>query len=1089
MCTKVLRILLAVMAFAVPSVAESQCLSSSVAAFYVNGIWQTDEGMSLARMHVERMANDAIRERNLDSAGCWLTVELAENRSSGVRSAGDLFESAIQAGVVAPNSFRQFANRLNFVASLVPGEPLALFLAERLADRVALDFDSIAADERVNLREHVDLYSNELQAGKRVVIIAHSQGNYFANRALAELVTLHGAEVLRRVAIVSVATPASVVAPGDILPSPHTTLLEDPIHLLPFLMPLPPVLPDTPERTCSSPYSYSFNCHYIQTYLDVILGLDQARIATSLSVQRIRQKFGNGLAVELANDFREVEQGARIAIDASNGLLRNDVPLPGDTNLEVEYLGSAPIGFRGQSDGGFVFDASSYSASDVSVFVSYLVNSSAGRSRPATLQIRIVPRTVTQPAPVARDDFGTPYTAVQGGVLPIPTPGVLANDTYPPGATVDFLDPLPPSLSAGNPDGSFTLDLSAQPSVIGPIVLRYVIHSANGDSNIATVTVQVTPATAPDFVDDFNRPDGPVGNGWTDALANTQGNLVVRDGALSTPGPNGSGGVFRPVDTLRPINLSARITYLNGFGGARYRYDTTILVGSDAGGETGYGVVFSRGDENYADSAVSLIFNGVVLQRLSSSFQFTESLTTSFTWDPEGAILGSVSGDGNTFAFNFAPRSVHLQGQNLVIRLGFPDGRSSLTVNPTVDDFSLTYGPPSVSGVRLNWNVAPNGEILSMQVPPWSSGVVYFGWQYLLNRRNLSANSWGVESCDGGAGGSASRSSFETETDFIRSNGGMNVFGIAGPQSRGGIGSRGCLVAGNYYFEITDFSAQVNGGGWRVSYYYELYYDGISTVTPVNNLSASGVIGSLAYTGAPLSPVNYAVIYTDFVDRSIRAGGLATVFDSSGRLVLNGLAMEQFAAPATDIGDGAYTIRVFTDQAAWTLCNAATGNVVWEYDMRVACAGSMNAVTFYRMDGVWSDRPFVRLTAVSGTVTGGSTISLPCSALPNPTPADYIWAWGALDRLYDGSAAALGTYGGGTGGSPNRPCSGPGQTFTDFVDLATVSPPVPLNSEVYLYAFAVPLANLPIRNGYWWSGMNPVHYARFHWDGHIATPR
>ncbi|MDB5388763.1 MAG: hypothetical protein JWM11_4409 [Planctomycetaceae bacterium] len=111
--------------------------------------------------------------------------------------------------------------------------------------------------------------------------------------------------------------------------------------------------------------------------------------------------------------------------------------------------------------------------------------------------------TVTDPngvTPHAGDDA---YSVVQGGVLTVGGPGVLANDTMPSGVVpeVEFYG----GLGTGNPppggigsfqnlnNGGFIWDLSSSPSVTGHFVLSYVIHSEFGDSNVASIVVSVEP--------------------------------------------------------------------------------------------------------------------------------------------------------------------------------------------------------------------------------------------------------------------------------------------------------------------------------------------------------------------------------------------------------------------------------------------------------------------------------------------------------------------------------------------------------------------------------------------------------------------
>lgn len=110
--------------------------------------------------------------------------------------------------------------------------------------------------------------------------------------------------------------------------------------------------------------------------------------------------------------------------------------------------------------------------------------------------------TTAPPAPaptasVARDDR---YSMARGSVLVIPAPGVMANDTVDSSSRVEFapFSEFPPGSRFTNVDqglGGFILDLTGPPAnqIVGTVVIRYLIHARGGDSNIATVVIEVTP--------------------------------------------------------------------------------------------------------------------------------------------------------------------------------------------------------------------------------------------------------------------------------------------------------------------------------------------------------------------------------------------------------------------------------------------------------------------------------------------------------------------------------------------------------------------------------------------------------------------
>ena len=64
---------------------------------------------------------------------------------------------------------------------------------------------------------------------------------------------------------------------------------------------------------------------------------------------------------------------------------------------------------------------------------------------------------------------------------------------------------------------------------------------------------------APNFTDDFNRADGPPGNGWTEK---TPGRLTISGGHLvATSGDFRDGFVYRATDDLTDVELSVELTF------------------------------------------------------------------------------------------------------------------------------------------------------------------------------------------------------------------------------------------------------------------------------------------------------------------------------------------------------------------------------------------------------------------------------------------------------------------------------------------------------------------------------------------------
>ncbi|OGI62792.1 hypothetical protein A2818_00915 [Candidatus Nomurabacteria bacterium RIFCSPHIGHO2_01_FULL_40_12] len=138
--------------------------------------------------------------------------------------------------------------------------------------------------------------------------------------------------------------------------------------------------------------------------------------------------------------------------------------------------------------------------------------------------------TPTQP-PRAVDD---PYFVKAGEVLNVPAPGVLANDTYPAGATVEFLPPFPPGTFSNTGGGGFRLDFGG---ATGVLRFRYVIKSSAGDSNSATVSVTI------ESVSPTARISGIVyGRQASGPPLPIEGIVVIPDGNLRVTDVNGRYG-------------------------------------------------------------------------------------------------------------------------------------------------------------------------------------------------------------------------------------------------------------------------------------------------------------------------------------------------------------------------------------------------------------------------------------------------------------------------------------------------------------------------------------------------------------------
>ncbi len=196
------------------SLAQQICPVSAqeVAVFFGNGIDTTQKEAERSR--------DALRKQLGDTYnGKTLTYTLAYNKTDGFSA--DLIQSAAQAGI-------QFDSQLSawlYGLSIAPDWFNQGYQSWLLAQ------SQIAAEE---LTSHVAAYQEALQLGKKVMVISHSQGNYYVNAAKKLLEAIQPALPMTAFGIFGVATPANNVG-GD--SQPYYTNNRDVILAVPGSLP------------------------------------------------------------------------------------------------------------------------------------------------------------------------------------------------------------------------------------------------------------------------------------------------------------------------------------------------------------------------------------------------------------------------------------------------------------------------------------------------------------------------------------------------------------------------------------------------------------------------------------------------------------------------------------------------------------------------------------------------------------------------------------------------------------------------------------------------------------------------------------
>jgi hypothetical protein len=158
--------------------------------------------------------------------------ELSYNHDEGIYSLFEVFRQRM--GDRAASYWRMLGNL-----------EIAPDWLQDAAREIASNFDLAEALVDDDLQRHVQRYQNLLLSGNRVLVVAHSQGNLYANAAYGNLAA-DSRNPMDAFGIVSVATPASFVAGNG----PYYTLLYDMV-ISAVQMTVPGTLPGNITNTVS----------------------------------------------------------------------------------------------------------------------------------------------------------------------------------------------------------------------------------------------------------------------------------------------------------------------------------------------------------------------------------------------------------------------------------------------------------------------------------------------------------------------------------------------------------------------------------------------------------------------------------------------------------------------------------------------------------------------------------------------------------------------------------------------------------------------------------------------------------------------
>jgi hypothetical protein len=195
----------------------SSCVGGNE-VFFINGIWVPDE--SDARDEALILSAKLRTQISGTPAENQCTaVSYAYNTSHGVE---DLLQASDQ--IFLGN----YSQLWRILGRLVPSTPEYEQIFDQINGEI-IKLDDLVSED---LDNHLTKYRESAQErGNRIILIGHSQGNLYANRAYARLTTEPPIFTNNNLRVIAVATPDSYVAGSG----PYTTLVEDFVANVVFL--------------------------------------------------------------------------------------------------------------------------------------------------------------------------------------------------------------------------------------------------------------------------------------------------------------------------------------------------------------------------------------------------------------------------------------------------------------------------------------------------------------------------------------------------------------------------------------------------------------------------------------------------------------------------------------------------------------------------------------------------------------------------------------------------------------------------------------------------------------------------------------
>lgn len=230
--------LIAIFTLSAEAVFALDCQTPRLAPYFGNGMFNSASQAEISRTALE----DFMRKRGLlTSKG---RVALAYNFSEAV--AEQLLQVTTQKDEEVGRSFFRWISNLSSAPQF--------FRDMAQAAMTAYDFKAYFED--ADLRLQIEHYEADLNSGEVIVVVGHSQGNFYSNTSWENLQRLE--KYKGKLALVGVAAPVSYIA-GD---GPYSTLTQD--MIMDFARSQKGALPANVKNSTASASGHEFVSQYLQ---------------------------------------------------------------------------------------------------------------------------------------------------------------------------------------------------------------------------------------------------------------------------------------------------------------------------------------------------------------------------------------------------------------------------------------------------------------------------------------------------------------------------------------------------------------------------------------------------------------------------------------------------------------------------------------------------------------------------------------------------------------------------------------------------------------------------------------------------------